>query len=128
VRAIDSDLRPSQAPSALNELGGATFICHRCERIFKATVDELVYVVDSDMAYHEHDDALFRAFVILEDGTVQIGAFDSVEDEVIQLYRIDRPGTDSSSESLEECSRAFFNSMRRQNRNVVPADLRIEFS
>ena len=128
MRAIDSDLRPSQAPSALNELRGATFICHRCERIFKATVDELVYAVDSDMTYHEHDDALFRAFVILDDGTVQIGAFDSVDEDVIQLYRIDRPGTDSSGESLQECSRAFFDSMRAQNRTVVPADFRIEFS
>ena len=128
MRAIDSDLRPSQAPSALNELRGATFICHRCERIFKATVDALVYVVDSDMTYHEHGDALFRAFVILDDGNVQIGAFDSVDEDVIQLYRIDRPGTDSSGESLEERSRAFFDSMRRQNRNVVPADFGIEFS
>jgi hypothetical protein len=126
VRAIHSDLSPAQETSDVGALSEMTFICHRCERVFRSAANELVYAVDIDATYHEHDDALFRAFVMLQDGTVQIGAFGSAEEDVIQRYRLDRPGGSDHGESLRECSRRFFDSMRAQNRRVEPAELRID--
>src|SRR3954454_913409 len=115
MRAVHSDL--SQAPETgdFEALQGTTLICHRCERVFRSAADEIVYVVDADATYHEHPDAFFRAFLILDDGTIQIGAFDSVDEDVIQQYRIDRHGTPDPEESLRACSRRFFDSMRAQN-------------
>lgn len=127
MRAVHSDL--SQAPETrdFEALRGTAFICHRCERVFRSAADELVYVVDNDATYHEHRDGFFRAFVILDNGTIQLGAFDSVDEDVIQQYRIDRPGSPDPGESLEDCSRRFFDSMRAQNRRMEPAEFRLDF-
>jgi hypothetical protein len=124
MRAILSDLSSTHETPA-QALAGRTFICHRCERVFRFAADELVYALDIDATYHEHDDAFFRAFVILEDGTIQLGAFDSDEENVIQLYRLDRPGGGDPGESLEDCAHRFFDSMRAQNRRLEPAEVRI---
>ena len=128
MHSVDDDLRPVSAKTALEQLSRYSFICHHCERVFAARSDELYYFVENDFTYHRHGNAFFRALEILEDGAVRISSLDSVEENVLQIYRMD--GSDAAGEAdhvdwrqeMTESSRRFFESMKRQKRPIVTSN------
>ena len=133
MKSVDYHLKPASAGSAWEELLRHSYICHRCQKIFKAVSDELYFFPDDDATYHRHpDSAFYRAFTIRPDGGIEIGAFDSVEENVIQAYAFTLDGkggqhTVGGTADLHASSKAFFEAMKRQNRRVAPADFRMEF-
>lgn len=132
MKSVDYRLQPAAAGSAWNELVRHSYICHRCQKIFKSTSDELYFFPDDDATYHRHADSVYyRAFTILPNGSIQIGAFDSVEENVIQGYAFTldgRGGRDPGGgiDDLRASSKEFFEAMKRQNRKVAPAEFRID--
>jgi hypothetical protein len=131
MHSVDDRLRPEEASGALNDLSRHSFICHRCEKTFAARSDELYYFPDRDMVYHRHGSDFYRALMIKEDGTIMIGAFDSEEENVLQLYKLVLDGEQAVGASSErpelliDSSRKFFESMRAQRRRLVSADFSV---
>ena len=127
MKSVDLMLQPVPAGPELQELANRTFICHDCEGMFKYISDELYYFPEQDATYHKHKDGRFcRAFVILEDGTIQIGGFDSVEENVIQQPVMTLDGRGGVEFGDGEAER-FFQSMQRQKRKVAPASFEIRW-
>jgi hypothetical protein len=127
MQCVDQNLKPVTPPRGLDQLKSSTFICHQCERLFKYVSDELYFFADFDATYHRHKDNQFcRAFVVLTDGTVQIGAYDSVEENVIQqaLFKLDAKG---NLEFANAAAQRFFEAMKRQKRKVNAARIEIRF-
>ena len=132
MRIVNYRLEAVSAGSALEPLQSHSYICHRCEKFFKAASDDLYFFPDEDAVYHRHPDAIFyRAFTIRPDGVIEIGAFDSVEEDVIQRYALALDGRGDCDvvgfNELKPRSKAFFDSMKRQNRRVVPAQIQMRF-
>lgn len=130
MKCVDHGLKPVPGGSDLESLVRISHICHRCRKIFKGTSDELYFFPDDDATYHRHpDDVFFRSFVIRPDGSIEIGAFDSVEDDVIQMYAFTLDGRGGSvpfkPEQLRASSKAFFDAMKQQSRQVSPAGFEI---
>ena len=87
MKCVDYGLRTVPGGSGFEWLVSISHICHRCQKIFKGTSDDLYFFPHEDATNHRHADGVFfRAFVIRPDGSIQIGAFDSVEEDVIQGY------------------------------------------
>jgi hypothetical protein len=133
MKCVDYGLKAVAGGSGFESLIKISHICHRCQKIFKGTSDELYFFPDDDATYHRHpDDVFFRAFVIRPDGSIQIGAFDSVEEDVIQRYAFTLDGRGGSvpyggEPQLRASSRAFFDAMKQQKRPVSPAEFDIGF-
>ncbi len=127
MQCVSENLRAVAPPKGLDELKSRTFICHRCERLYKYVSDELYFFPDFDATYHRHKDNKFcRAFVVMGDGSIQIGGYDSVEENVIQqaLFTVDTKG---NLEFSEGAAQRFFESMKRQKRKVKVATIEIRF-
>lgn len=131
MKCVDYGLKTVPGGSGFEWLVGISHICHRCQKIFKGTSDDLYFFPDDDATYHRHADGVFfRAFVIRPDGSIQIGAFDSVEEDVIQAFAFTLDGRGGSvpyggDGELRASSKAFFDAMRKQKRRVSAAELKI---
>jgi hypothetical protein len=130
---VDYALKPETPPQDWSSFLQHSFICHRCEKMFLPTSDELYFFPDEDALYHQHQDKIFyRAFTIQKNGDIEIGAFDSVEENVIQHYAFSLDGKGGVNfvgdvTALKASSKKFFDSMRQQKRTVRPAEFRIDF-
>ncbi|MDF0665991.1 MAG: hypothetical protein P0119_07930 [Nitrospira sp.] len=133
MRYVDYALNLQSPPQDWGDFLQHSFICHRCEKTFSSVSDELYFFPDEDALYHRHqDNTFYRAFTIQKDGEIQIGAFDSVEENVIQQYAFSLDGKGGTVpagdvNSLKASSKKFFDSMKQQKRKIRPAELRIDF-
>jgi len=123
MHIVDDQLHPVQAPSELDSLSRSSFICHHCEKIFAARSTELYYFPESDLTYHRHGDDFYRALIVLANGAIQIAGIDSEEEDVLQRFKLalgssPRVETAFEVEDLRAASRKFFQSMKRQNREI----------
>lgn len=127
MHCVDYSLRATPPVAGWDELLRHSFICHACEKIFKSVSKELYFFPDDDAVYHRHEDNCFyRAFTILENGVIQIGAYDSADENVIQNPAMTLNGGESHGAigpAEKKRSREFFESMRRQMRRVEPAQV-----
>jgi hypothetical protein len=130
MQCVDHKLQPVSAEAEKEYLGRFSFICHSCEKTFAARSDELYYFPDEDFVYHRHGVEFYRVIMIMHNGTLQIGGYDSVEENVLQRYKLVLgPGNAVSPagagrSALEESSGKFFESMKRQHRNIEVAKIR----
>jgi len=107
-----------------------SYICHECEKILRGEHRDIYYFPRKDVFFHRHsDDVYYRAFAIMEDGTIMIGGIDSEEENVIQDHAIilDKKGGCEHIGDLRLSSKRFFESMRRQNRKVENTEIRLRF-
>jgi hypothetical protein len=124
MQFVDQKLQPVSAEDENDYLSHFSFICHSCEKTLAARNDSLYYFPDKDFVYHRHGAEFYRAIVIMNDGTLRISTLDSVEENVLQVYKLvlgpgnavtPAPGGRSA---LEESGRKFFESMKRQQRKI----------
>jgi hypothetical protein len=101
-----------------------SFICHSCEKTFAARSDDLYYFPGEDFVYHRHAVEFFPAIMIIPNGALRISTVDSGEKNVLQRYKLVLgPGkaigpAGAGRSALEESSGRFFESMKRQHRNI----------
>ena len=130
MKCVNYELKAVPGSSDVDSLIGESHICHRCQKIFKGTSDELYFFPDDDATYHRHPDGVFfRSFMIRPDGSIMIGAFDSVQEDVIQGYAFTLDGGGSvpygGDDQLRASSKTFFDAMKQQKRRVSPAEFHI---
>jgi hypothetical protein len=133
MQCVDHKLQPVSADAEMQHLSRFSFICHSCEKTFAARSNELYYFPDEDFVYHRHAAEFFRAITIMPNGALRIGTCDSVEENVLQRYKLvlgpaNTVGPAGAGRSaLEEISGKFFESMKRQRRNIEVAKIQIRF-
>jgi hypothetical protein len=133
MQCVDHKLQPVSAEAEKEYLGRFSFICHHCEKTFAARSDELYYFPDEDFVYHRHGVEFYRAIMITHNGTLQIGDFDSVKENVLQRYKLALvPGNAvgpaaAGPSALKESSGKFFESMKRQHRNIEVTKIQTHF-
>ncbi len=88
MQCVDHMLQPVSAEAEMQHLSRFSFICHSCEKTFAARSDELYYFPDEDFVYHRHAAEFFRAIMIMPNGALRISTFDSVEENVLQRYKL----------------------------------------
>lgn len=77
--------QPAPRPPDWDEFTGHDLICHDCEKALPGFHPDLYYFPEVDMMYHKHpDERYYRAFIMLNSRTVQIGVLDSQNEMVIQ--------------------------------------------
>ncbi|MCY2990838.1 MAG: hypothetical protein NTY19_23620 [Planctomycetota bacterium] len=106
------------------------YICHECEKTLRGEHKDLYYFPQMDYFYHKHgDDVFYRAFPIMEDGTIKIGGDDGERENVIQRHAIILDGTGDYEHigDLTPSSKKFFESMRKQKREVSNTEVRVRF-
>jgi hypothetical protein len=124
MQYVDHELQLVNVEAEKLHLSHFSFICHSCEKTFAERSDELYYFIDEDFVYHRHDAEFFRAIMVMPNGALRISSLDSVEENVLQRYKllIGPANTvvpaGAGSSALKECSRKFFESMKRQKRNI----------
>jgi len=131
MNCVDLKFRPVPHPGDWDSFQDKSFICHRCEKIYKANSAELYYFPDIDFFFHQHKDGVYyRAFWIGDRGSVHIASTDSKDENVIQMYGIILNGAGDYKlaggiDDLYASSRKFFQSMRQQNREIVEGTIGI---
>lgn len=124
---VNNNLQRMRQPGGLEQMLRHSFICHHCKYFFKSHSKELFFFIEEDAVYHQHENVFYRAFEILDDGVIRIGAFDSVEENVIQGHRIeiDSSGglTYGRGEGMRSSSKNFFEAMKQQNRDLQNAKI-----
>jgi hypothetical protein len=133
MHCVNDNLQTVNPPQGWDEMLRHSFICHHCENIFKSQSDELYYLSEQDAVHHRHDKEFYRAFEILENGVIRIGAFDSVEENVIQAYKkvVSDQGhlnAEIADEDMKDSSKKFFDSMKRQKRKLENAIVEIRWT
>src|SRR5688572_14914223 len=89
MQRVDYDLRPTMLVAGWDDFLHRSFICYACEKTFKSVSNNFFLFPEDDATYHRHADGrYYRASVILDNGLIQSGAFDSVEENVIQASAI----------------------------------------
>ncbi len=133
MRCVDYNLRPAPTPGGWHDYSQRNFVCHKCEKLLKGVSDQLYFFPDMDFLFHQHgDNTYWRALDILENGDIRISQIDSEEENVLQRYAITLDNTGGfrmvgTSQDLRTQSKRFFESMRRQNRSIVPDDPNLRF-
>jgi hypothetical protein len=131
MQCVDHKLHPVSAKAEY--LSRFSFICHSCEKTFAARSDELYYFPDEDFVYHRHSLEFYRAIMIMPNGALQISEFDSVEENVLQRYKLVLGPANTvgpagaGSSALKKSSGKFFESMKRQQRNIEKEKIQIHF-
>ena len=133
MQCVDYKLQHVSAETEKEYLSRFSFICHSCEKTFAARSGELYYFPDIDFVYHRHGVEFYRAIMIIHNGTLQISEFDSVEENVLHRYKLGLgPGNAvnqawAGRSALKESRGKFFESMKRQHRNIEVAKIQIRF-
>ena len=131
MQYVDHKLKPVSALAEKEHLTRLSFICHFCEKTFAARSDEIYYFSDEGLVYHRHGVEFYRAIEIMHNGALRISAVDSVEENVLQRYKLvlgpaNTVGPDrAGSSALKESSGKFFESMKRQHRKIELAQIQV---
>ena len=128
MNCVDFMLRELNHFSGWDRFIRLSYICHKCEKILRGEHKDLYFFPQMDYFYHKHsDDVYYRAFAIMEDGTIMIGGSDGERENVIQCHAIvlDKKGGHEHIGDLKPSSTKFFKSMRKQKRRVSNTEVRI---